>query len=83
MAIDRREKNRGKFVAEAELERLRRADLRQSLQNPHPEGSELAKLGLTEWTHGLPVEDTEALADSSAGKPVRWIPGEGWVEGCK
>jgi hypothetical protein len=31
----------------------------------------------------LPEEDTEALVDSSAGKPVRWIPGKGWVEGRK
>jgi hypothetical protein len=29
----------------------------------------------------LPEEDAEALVDSSAGKPVRWAPGEGWVEG--
>jgi hypothetical protein len=29
----------------------------------------------------LPEEDTEALVDSSAGKAVRWVPGEGWVEG--
>ena len=22
----------------------------------------------------------EALVDGSVGKPVRWVPGEGWVE---
>ncbi|MGC9972821.1 MAG: ribbon-helix-helix domain-containing protein [Bryobacteraceae bacterium] len=53
--IDRREKNRSKFVAEAvrhELDHRRR-----------------------------PEEDAETLVDTSAGKPVRWVPGEGWVEG--
>jgi Arc/MetJ-type ribon-helix-helix transcriptional regulator len=82
--IDRREKNRSKFVAEAvrrELDRRRRAELRRSLQNPHPESADLAEQGLEEWTRGLPEEDTEALLDRSSGKPVRWVPGEGWVEG--
>ena len=84
--IDRREKNRSKFVAEAvrhELDRRRRAELRRSLQNPHPESVELAEQGFEEWARGLPEEDTETLVDSSAGKPVRWIPGKGWVEGRK
>ena len=81
--IDRREKNRSSFVAEAvrrELDRRRRNELRRSLQNPHPESAELAEQGLEEWTRGLPEEDTEALVDRSSGKPVRWAPGEGWVE---
>ena len=41
--IDRREKNRSKFVADAvrnELDRRRREELRRSLQNPHPETAE-------------------------------------------
>jgi Arc/MetJ-type ribon-helix-helix transcriptional regulator len=82
--IDRREKNRSKFVAEAvrrELDFRRRAELRRSLQNAHPDSADLAEQGLEEWTRGLPEEDTEALVDSSAGKAVRWVPGEGWVEG--
>jgi hypothetical protein len=82
--IDRREKNRSKFVAEAgrnELDRRRREELRRSLHNPHPESAELAEQGLEEWTRGLPEEDTEALVDSNAGKPVRWVSGTGWVEG--
>jgi hypothetical protein len=81
--IDCREKNRSKFVTEAvrhELDRRRRVELRRSLQNPHPESVELAEQGLDEWTRGLPEEDTEALVDHSAGTPVRWVPGEGWVE---
>lgn len=76
--IDRLEKNRSKFVAEAvrrELDRRRRAE------NPHPESRELAEQGLDEWASGLPEKDVDALVDSSAGKAVRWVPGEGWVEG--
>ena len=82
--IDRREKNRSKFVADAvrhELDPRRREDLRRSLQNPHPESAELADEGLEAWARSLPEDDTEALVDSSAGKPVRWVSGEGWVEG--
>jgi hypothetical protein len=81
--IDRREKNRSKFVAEAvrrELDRRRRAELRRSLQNPHPESSSLAEQGLEEWSLGVPDENAEALVDSSAGKQVRWVAGEGWAE---
>ncbi|MGO9259281.1 MAG: hypothetical protein ACLQU1_23655 [Bryobacteraceae bacterium] len=81
--IDRRDKNRSKFVAEAvrrELDRRRRVELRRSLENPHPESAALAEQGLEEWSRGLPEEDAEALVDSSAGRAVRWVPGEGWVE---
>jgi Arc/MetJ-type ribon-helix-helix transcriptional regulator len=81
--IDRREKNRSKFIADAvrnELERRRRAELHRSLGNPHPDSAELAEQGLDEWTRGLPDEDTETLVNSGAGKAVRWVPGEGWLE---
>jgi len=84
--IDRREKNRSKFVAEAvhrELDRRRRAELRRSLQNPHAESAPLAEQGLAEWSRGLPEEDGEFLVDSDAGKAVRWVPGEGWQEDQK
>ena len=80
--IDGRENNRSKFVAEAvrrELDRRRREELQRSLENPHSESIELAGQALEEWSHGLPEENAEALVDSSAGKPVRWAPGEGWV----
>jgi hypothetical protein len=82
--IDRREKNRSKFVAEAvrnELDRRRREELRRSLHNPHPESAELAGGGLEEWARGLPKEDAAALVDRKAGKPVRWVSGKGWVKG--
>ena len=84
--IDRRERNRSKFVAEAvrhELDHRRREELRRSLRNPHPESAELADEGLEAWTRSLPEEDTEALVDSSAGDAIRWVPGEGWVEGSE
>ncbi len=46
--IDRREKNRSKFIAEAvrsELDRRRRAELHRSLENPHSESLELTEQG--------------------------------------
>jgi Arc/MetJ-type ribon-helix-helix transcriptional regulator len=82
--IDRREKNRSRFVAEAvrrELEHRRREELHRSLRNPHPESVELANEGLAAWARSLPEEDTNSLVDGSAGDPVRWVPGEGWLEG--
>ncbi len=84
--IDRWEKNHSKFIAEAirhELDRRRQAELRRSLRNPHAESAAFAELGLEEWTRLLPEDNTEALVDRSSGKPVRWVPGEGWVEGCE
>src|ERR1017187_664490 len=80
------EKNRSKFVAEAvrrELDHRRRQELRRSLRNPHPETAELADEGLGAWTRSLPEEDGEALVDSRTGDAVRWVPGEGWVEGSE
>ena len=64
-----------------ELDRRRREELRRSLQNPHAESDELVEQGLEEWAQGLPTEDAEALLDPKAGRPVRWVLGEGWVEG--
>ena len=81
--IDRLEKNRSKFVLEAvrhELDRRRRDELRRSLQNPHPGSAEFAEQGFAEWTRSLPEDDIGELVDPSAGKPVCWVPGEGWVE---
>jgi hypothetical protein len=84
--IDRREKNRSKFVADAvrhELDRRRREELRRSLRNPHQESADLAQQGLEAWAQTLPEEDTELLVDSGAAKPIRWVSGQGWVEGCE
>jgi len=79
--IDRREPNRSKFIQEAvrrELKRRLREQLRLSLENPHPDSSELAEAGLEDWAKGLPDEDA-SLIDPKAAKPVKWIPGRGWT----
>jgi hypothetical protein len=81
-SIDRVERNRSRFVAEAvehELVRRRREGLLRSLKSPHPETAELAEMGLADWALNLPAED-EGLVDETAGKAVRWVEGRGWVE---
>jgi hypothetical protein len=82
--IDRQENNRSKFVAEAvhnELDRRRRAELRRSLRNPHPETVNFADEYFDAWTRSLPEEDVEGLINSRAGRSIRWVEGEGWIEG--
>ena len=83
-SIDRLERNRSRFIAEAvqhELVRRRREGLRRSLENPHPEASELAEMGLSDWRSSLPADDVDSdPVDVSAGKAVRWVEGEGWIE---
>ena len=81
--IDRLEDNRSKFILEAvrhELRRRRREELRRSLRSPHPEADSLAEAGFEEWVKSLPAEGASDLVDPRAGTPVRWVPGEGWVE---
>jgi hypothetical protein len=81
--IDRYERNRSRFIAEAvahELSRRRREGLLQSLKHPHPEAADLGELGLADWGANLPPGDSD-LVDVSAGQAVRWVEGEGWVEG--
>ena len=80
--IDRLEKNRSRFIAEAvehELARRRHEGLRRSLDHPHPEAADLADAGLDRWGASLPEGD-EGLVDMSTGTPIRWVQGEGWVE---
>lgn len=80
--IDRFERNRSRFITEAvehELVRRRREGLLRSLASPHPEAAELAETGLADWGASLPADD-EGLVDESAGKLVRWVEGQGWVE---
>lgn len=81
-SIDRVERNRSRFIAEAvenELTRRRREGLLRSLEKPHPDSAELADAGLADWGASLPVEG-EDLVDASAGTAVRWVEGQGWVE---
>jgi hypothetical protein len=82
--IDRFERNRSRFIAEAvehELARRRRDGLLRSLEHPHPEATESGDTGLADWGWGasLPAGDDE-LVDVNAGKPVRWVEGIGWIE---
>ena len=80
--IDRRERNRSRFVVDAvrrEIQRRRREEVRRSLENPPPESSELADAGLEDWDSIRP-DDRASLLDPSAGKPIRWVEGRGWLE---
>jgi hypothetical protein len=79
--IDRLERNRSRFIAEAvehELVRRRREDLLSSVRNPHPETVDLADAGLEDWTADLP--DDEALVNVTGGTAIRWVEGQGWVK---
>jgi hypothetical protein len=81
--IDRRERNRSRFILDAvrrELKRRQREDLKRSLDHPHPETSELADAGLAEWGARLPHDKASGLVDVRAGRAVRWVPGRGWLE---
>ncbi len=78
--IDRLERNRSRFIAEAverELARRRREALLSSVENPHAETVEMSDSGLGDWTSELP--DDEGLLDLSGGVAVRWVEGQGWV----
>ena len=79
--IDRRARNRSKFILDAvrrELERRRREELRQSLRNPHLDSESVAEMGLADWDSELPVEAIEDLIDPEGGSKIRWVSGEGW-----
>lgn len=78
--IDRFERNRSRFIAQAvehELVRCRREVLLTSVRDPHPETADFADAGLGDWTADLP--DDEGIVDVAGGTPVRWIEGQGWV----
>jgi len=82
--IDRVERNRSRFIAEAvehELARRRREALLSSVRAPYPETTDLAEAGFGDWTADLP--DEEGLVDVTGGTAVRWIEGRGWVEESK
>ncbi|HWP64003.1 MAG TPA: hypothetical protein VNO86_11090 [Candidatus Binatia bacterium] len=82
--IDRHDQNRSRFLREAarrELERRRLGLLERSLCNPHPEATELTEAGFEDWVFSLPEEEAAGLVDLAAGREVRWVPGDGWIEG--
>lgn len=79
--IDRRVKNRSRFMLDAvkrELMRRRREELRRSLRAPHPESESLSESGLAAWAKGLPRERADDLVDVERGTEVRWVQGRGW-----
>jgi len=79
--IDRLERNRSRFIAEAvehELTRRRHDALLRSVASPHSETTGLVDTGLADWASDLP--DDEGLLDPTAGTPVRWTEGRGWVK---
>jgi len=79
--IDRLERNRSRFIAEAvehELARRRREELLRSVRNPHAETVDLADPRLADWTADLP--DDEGLVDVAGGTAVRWVEGQGWMK---
>ena len=79
--IDRLERNRSRFIAEAvehELALRRRDALLKSVGHPHPETVDLADAGLGDWTADLPGD--EGLVDLAGGTAVRWVGGQGWVK---
>lgn len=79
--IDQLERNRSRFIAEAvehELTQRRRDALLQSVQNPHPETTDLVDVDLSDWVSDLPTDET--LVDASAGTAVRWTEGRGWTK---
>lgn len=81
-AIDKRERNRSRFVLEAvehELESRRRQELLTSVESPHPQSEEVAEAGLGEWG-GWGAAGDEELLDAGAGRDVSWSPSRGWAE---
>jgi hypothetical protein len=80
--IDRRERNRSRFVLQAvqhELKRRQKEELRRSLRTPHQDSDDIAQAGFAEWAEGLPEGD-EDLIDIQSGENVRWVPGKGWIK---
>ncbi len=81
--IDRFERNRSRFIAQAvehELEHRRREELLRSVSSPHPGGDDPSGLGTGDWLPDL-VEDAAELVDLAGGTPVRWVRGDGWKAG--
>lgn len=78
--IDRLERNRSRFIAEAverELFRRRHDALLRSVHSPHPETTAFVDTGLADWAD---LASDEGLVDPTAGTPVRWTEGHGWVK---
>jgi post-segregation antitoxin (ccd killing protein) len=80
-SIDRLERNRSRFIAEAvehELARRRQEALLHSIRSPHADTVALVDTGLGDWVSNLPAD--AGLVDLAAGTPVRWVEGQGWTK---
>ena len=80
--IDRIERNRSRFIAEAvenELTRRRHAALLHSIHHPHADTVALIDTGLGDWASDLAADDE--LVDLNTGTPVQWVEGHGWKKG--
>ena len=80
-AIDRTTHDRDSFVTDAvrhEIDRRKEAQLRRSLDGPHPETSELAVSPSSNWPAGVPRDEWDDLLTSDLGEEIRWEEGKGW-----
>lgn len=66
------------LAQEAEADRHRTEQLKQSLSHPHPDSLEMSEAGFAAWAEGLP-EDASDLIAPDAGEEVRWTADQGWV----
>lgn len=80
-AIDRTTHDRDSFVADAvrhEIDRRKEAQLRRSLDSPHPETSKAAGSPLPNWPTGVPRNEWDELLTSELGEEIRWEERKGW-----
>jgi post-segregation antitoxin (ccd killing protein) len=80
-SIDRLERNRSRFIAEAvehELARRRQEALLHSIRSPHADTVALIDTGLGDWVSDLTAD--EGLVDMNTGTAVRWVEGQGWTK---
>lgn len=79
--IDRLERNRSRFIAEAvehELARRRQEALLNSIRSPHADTVALIDTGLGDWVSDLPAD--QGLVDLATGTAVQWVEGQGWTK---
>jgi metal-responsive CopG/Arc/MetJ family transcriptional regulator len=82
-SIDRLDRNRSHFIGEAvrqEIHRRCHEELLRSLEAPHAESLEFAKLGIAEWSENLMSAEDDNLVAIAEGTAVRWDEETGWVE---
>jgi hypothetical protein len=80
-AIDAVTDNRSRFIQNAlerELRRRRRAELRRSLAEPHPDAALVKEEDVAAWAERLPVEDGDGLVNPAQATSIRWVAGQGW-----